>query len=226
MSHLNRSAWLLVLVLAVSVVGGRTWWRSRIAGPPARGTTSDGSGVRARKASAESNGPRVWVVAIGIDQYGDDAISSCHGAAHDARAVGEWFATTAGWGVRNVLRLDDLGQPKPGPDPEQVMDLLPTRANLEWAFQVWLGTRVKPDDLVVVMFAGQAVALPPGPNDLPGSPGRHYLLPSDARAAQWDKTGWRLDEAIDEIAARGNNPIVCWLDTSVCGRGRRVVREQ
>src|SRR5512135_1205739 len=226
MSHLNRSAWLLVLVLAVSVVGGRTWWRSRIAGPPARGTTSDVSGVRARKASAESNGPRVWVVAIGIDQYGDEAIPSCHGAAHDAQAVGEWFATTAGWGARNVLRLDDLGQPKPGPDPEQVTDLLPTRANLEWAFQVWLGTRVKPEDPIVVMFAGQAVALPTGPNDLPGSPGRHYLLPSDARAAQWDKTGWRLDEAIEEIAARGNNPIVCWLDTSVCGRGRRVVREQ
>jgi WD40 repeat protein len=230
MSQSNRSPWplvfVLVLLMAGGVVGGlaRKW--SRIAKPPAQGTAFAGSGAQIQKTAAESRGPQVWVVAIGIDQYGDDAIPSCHGASRDARAVGEWFAKTAGWGVRNVLRLDDLGQPEPGTDPEQVTDLLPTKANLEWAFTEWLGTRVKPDDLVVVMFVGQAVALPPGPNDLPGSPGRQYLLPSDARAAQWDKTGWRLDEAIDEIAARGKNPIVCWLDTSVFGRGRRVDREQ
>ncbi len=163
--------------------------------------------------------PQVWVIAIGIDQYKDAAIPSCHGATRDARAVGKWFARTGGWNARNVLLMDDMGQPTPDAASGPLENLLPTRANLDWAFKEWLGPRVKPDDTVVIYYAGQAVASPPRTDDPLESPVRSYLLPIDALSGRWEKTGWQLDEAIDPIAATGRNPVVCWLDTSLMGAG-------
>ena len=168
--------------------------------------------------------PQVWVISIGIDMYKDEAIPSCHGAARDARDVGMWFARTAGWGACNVLMMDERGRPSPDAAGGLPDDLLPTRANLDWAFQRWLAPSLRPDDIVVVFFAGQAVATPPQADAPPGSPARSYLLPIDAQVRRLEKTGWLLDEAIDPVAATGRNPIVCWLDTSLMGRGRRVDR--
>jgi WD40 repeat protein len=226
MSHSHRRPRPIVSALVLLVSSGLACNGWRGTKPPEPDSVSSDTKATIVKASIEARGPRVWAVMIGIDQYGDDLIPSCHGAAFDAAAVGDWFVKTAGWSGRNVLKLTDLGQPTPGPDPERVANVQPTKANLDWAFKVWLSPRVRPGDVVVVMFAGQAVSLPPRPNDPPGSPGRYYLLPSDARGTQWDKTGWRLDEALDEIASKGKNPIVCWLDTSVFGRGKRADREK
>jgi WD40 repeat protein len=166
--------------------------------------------------------PRVCMIAIGIDQYGDPEIPACHGAMRDARTVGRWVSETAGWGGRNVLLMDDLGQPKPGSARQDIEDLLPTRANLDWAFKEWLGSRTRPGDIIVVYFAGQAATLPPRPDDPAGAEGRYVLLPIDARRTTLDRTGWSLGEAIDDLAAAGRNPIVCWLDTSPRGRGRGI----
>ena len=74
----------------------------------------------------------------------------------------------------------------------------------------------------MVYFAGQAIGLPPPDDAASAGIQRHYLLPIDARPAGWDETGWRLDEAIDGLAATGRNPIVLLLDTSLHGRGKRV----
>ncbi len=226
MSHSHRRPWPILPVLVLLSTGGLACNGSRGTKPAEQDSLPPGARGTVVRTSTGAQGPKVWAIVIGIDQYGDDLIPSCHGAARDAGAVGDWFVKTAGWTGRNVLKLTDLGQPTPGPDPEKVSNVQPTKANLEWAFKVWLAPRVGAGDLVVVMFAGQAVALPPRPNDPPGSPGRYYLLPSDARGTQWDKTGWRLDEALDDLASKGKNPIVCWLDTSVFGRGKRADREK
>ena len=223
---MTRPSTPLALVLGLLIAGGgglacnRGAKDTTQAPPPA----NSASPPKLAGAEARANGPQVWMIAIGIDQYNDDAIPDGHGATHDARALGSWFAKTAGWGERNLLRLDELGAPKPGAGAglDQATGLLPNKENLDWAFQVWLPGKVRPDDTVVVMFAGQAVALPPTPNEPPGSSGRYYLLPNDARPTPWDKTGWRLDEAIDDLASKGKNPFICWLDTSVSGRGRGV----
>lgn len=184
--------------------------------------------IGARPAPApKPSGPRtrqVWVVAIGIDGYRDQAIPPCRGAVFAARAVARWFVETAGWGPRNVLIMDELGAADPAADPGRSAGLVPTRANLDWAFRTWLPERVEPDDVVVVYYAGQALGLPPLPESPPGRPDRSYLLPIDARSLQWDRSGWLLDEAIDGLASTGRNPLICWLDTSLAGRGDRVDR--
>jgi WD40 repeat protein/uncharacterized caspase-like protein len=163
--------------------------------------------------------PKVWAVVVGIDRYDDLLIPPCKGAARDAGAVAEWFVRTAGWDRRNILQLNNFGQKTPGPVASQSRDLLATRENLDWAVVEWLGNRVQQDDVVVIYFAGQAVAKKPQPGT---TAGRAYLLPIDARGADVNRTGWSLDDALDKaktVAAKKAR-VVLWLDTSTVGRGQ------
>ncbi|SIO05814.1 WD40 repeat [Singulisphaera sp. GP187] len=206
-------------VAGIAIVAARISMKPRPTPPAVVEKRSDVS--LPQKQEQASKTPQVWVVAIGIDQYRDNTIPSCHGAARAARAVATWFGETAGWSADNVLVMDERGaaEPTKGKNPDGV---LPTLANLNWAFKTWLPARVRPDDSVVIYFAGHALGLPPSAEAPPGSPGREYLLPIDARRLQWDKTSWALDEAIDDLAATGQSPVVCWLDTSLLGRGERI----
>ncbi len=170
-------------------------------------------------AVAQGSKPDVWAVVIGVDRYEDSLIPACPGARRDAQTVASWLANTAGWGG-NVLRMDDLGQKAHGPASAAIANLLPTRANLDWALTDWLGHRVKKNDIVVIYFAGQATARAPKP----GEPaGRAYLLPIDARAADVAGYGWSLDDALDRAKALADRQarVVLWLDTSTSGRGAR-----
>lgn len=165
-------------------------------------------------------GRKLWAVVVGIDRYEDAGVPRCDGATRDAEAVALWLRRTAGWDGRHVLLMTESGRERAGAAGAEVQDLKPTRANLDWAVREWLPSRAGPGDLVLVYFAGQAVALPPEPGASPGGPGRDYLLPLDARASGLDATGWSLDAALDGLAARGANPVLCVLDTSPRGRGR------
>ena len=173
----------------------------------------------ARGAAEPPSRPKVWAIAIGIDRHEDASIPDCKGAVRDARAVADWFAREAGWGEKNVLRMDNLGRKEPGPPASTITDLLPTRRNLDWAVVEWLGHRVRKDDIVVIYFAGQATAKGPRP----GSPGgRAYLLPVDARRGDVAATGWSLDDALDKAGGLAGKKarVVIWLDTSPSGRGQ------
>ncbi|CAN5787410.1 hypothetical protein BH23PLA1_BH23PLA1_03500 [soil metagenome] len=177
---------------------------------------------------AEEKRPQVWAVLIGIDRYEEPLqIPGGRGSVRDASAFGQFLAHNAGWGADHVLLLTDAEPPAlpglAGPKPERRR---PTRAELDRAFQQWLPQRVRPGDVILVYFAGQAVSLPTKPDARPGDPPRDYLLPVDARSADLDGTGWSLGEAIDDLAAKGENPIVCLLDTSPLGRVRPVPRPE
>ncbi len=173
----------------------------------------------ARSADAPGSKPNVWAIVIGVDRYDDGLISPCNGSGRDARAVANWFERDANWGAKNVLRMDDLGQPKHGAPADPNAHLRPTLENLDWAVVEWLGHRVKKDDIVVIYFAGQAIAKSPRS----GSPtGRVYLLPIDARGGDVHATGWSLDDALDKAKglAEKKARMVIWLDTSPSGRGK------
>jgi WD40 repeat protein/uncharacterized caspase-like protein len=188
----------------VSFIGGR-----------GRHTVSDNRPTRPSPpqvpVKAADSGPGVWGVLIGIDHYRDPAIPACRGAVRDARVVAGWLADTAGWGTDHVLLIDDLGTTAHGAK-DAATGFTPTRDDLDRAFREWLPARVRPGDTVVVYFAGQTAT--------PTADGGPVLLPIDARSDDLAGTGWRLDEAIDDLAAAGKNPIVCWLDTSPRGRGQ------
>jgi WD40 repeat protein/uncharacterized caspase-like protein len=169
------------------------------------------------------NLPQVWAMVVGVRQYEELlAFPRCHGAADDAARFARWLIDTAGWGPGHVLLLSDqdlaaMGFNNPAAQPEYRRA---TRANLDWGVRQWLPRRVRPGDVVVIYFAGQAVGLPPQAGEPPGRPPRDYLLPYDARANDLESTGWSLGDAIEPLALRGDYSIVCLLDTSPAGRVR------
>lgn len=227
LSHSIAPALIVAAAAAagLGIVAGLSYRKPSAPRPPAtRGTAATPAAVDpAAPKHAGPRAPQVWVVAIGIDGYRDYAIPPCRGAVFAARTVGHWFVEKGGWRPQNVLMMDELGEAEPPTSPGQSTALVPTRANLNWAFGTWLKERVKPDDVVVVYYAGQTVTLTPAPDSPAGTPQRSYLLPVDARSLQWERSGWLLDEAIDAIASTGRNPVICWLDTSAAGRGERVI---
>jgi WD40 repeat protein/uncharacterized caspase-like protein len=172
-----------------------------------------------RSADAPGSKPKVWAVVVGVNRYEDGLIASCNGSNRDARAVASWFERGAGWGAGNVLRMDDLGRQKHGAPADPNAYLRPTLENLDWAVVEWLGHRVRKDDIVVIYFAGQAIAKGPQPGTRAG---RAYLLPIDARGGDVHATGWSLDDALDKAKglAEKKARVVIWLDTSTLGRGR------
>ncbi|MEO6810995.1 MAG: hypothetical protein ABI353_17935, partial [Isosphaeraceae bacterium] len=160
--------------------------------------------------------PRVWAIVIGIDDYQAPTIPDCVGAKADARALRRWLVSTAGWPSSQVLLMVDGARRTHGPAELTIDELEPTRDNLEWALTSWLDKRAEPDDPVLIYIAGQVVNLGPTKD----RPARTLVLPVDASPANFDATAWSLERAIDARAARRQNPILLWLDTSPQGRGR------
>lgn len=180
-----------------------------------------GTALAADVPPAPPRTPEVWAVIVGIDQYADKAIPPCTGAVRDARAIQQWFQQRAGWSREHLLLFQDAGLAEPAAAPEQLAELRPTRKNLEWAMTKWLADRLKPGDIVLFTFAGRSYALPPPVGSVPGTPAREYLLPVDARTDNPEATSWSLEAALDRLASTGDHPVICWLDTSLQGRGVR-----
>ena len=104
--------------------------------------------------------------------------------------------------------MDRQSQRRHGAPADPLPNLYPSRENLNWVLQEWLPARLRPNDIVLIYYAGQAAGLPPKPDALPGAPGRNYLLPADAQAMRLDGTGWPIEDALDELAAPGRNPVL------------------
>ena len=166
---------------------------------------------------------QVWTIVIGVERYDDLTIPRPRGAVGDAGAIARWFGD-AGWDRRHVLLLQDGGRRSPGPADHTPQNpppsLRPTRANLDWAVNRWLPSRLQPGDTIVIAFAGQCA---PGQPPRPGARPSARLLPIDAKAADLDGTAWRLDEQFDSLASTGRYQWLIWLDTAVEGRSLPVV---
>jgi len=179
------------------------------------------SGARADDAPAPRK-PQLWSMLIGVENYQDSAdFPRCRGAAADAAALGRWLIDAAGWPADHVLLLsdrtaEDLGFSEPSRRPERRPA---TRAELDRGVRDWIAGRARPGDAILIFFAGQAVGLPGaegGPHASRSA--RDLLLPADARGADVAATGWRLGDAIEDLAASGDYSIACLLDTSPAGR--------
>ena len=157
--------------------------------------------------------PQLWAIVIGVENYNDPAIPDSPTAADHAQNIVQWFRA-AGWENRKQLLLRDFGNANPGKPEAHASSILPTRNNLKWAVDEWLGPRAEAGDLVVFYFAGQAatVASRTSPQSEPRVD--HYLLPIDARKTDVSGTGWSLDEVVDRCALRRIR-VVCWLATGV-----------
>ncbi|RUL84671.1 caspase family protein [Tautonia sociabilis] len=193
--------------------GGEEAEPGEVAGPGAPGDPTE------EEESNPDRPPQLWAVVIGVEFYGD-ALPDCPGASADAEAVRDWLVDRAGWPAENVALLVESGAEfvnvREAPDPGGYR---PSRANLDWALRHWLPDRAGPEDLAVVYFAGRSAEIKAGPDARPWEASRFVVLPNDARPDDLDTTGFRLDEAIGVLAARQDNPILCWLDTSLSGRG-------
>lgn len=177
------------------------------------------------QAAPPAERPRLQAVLIAIDEYADKGIAPCPGAVGDAQALRRWLIDRerGGWTGADVLVMDRQSQRTHGAATEALPNLYPSHENLDWVLTEWLPAHLGPNDIALIAFAGQAAGFPPRADAPPGSPGRHYLLPIDAKAANLDGTGWPIEDALDRLAAPGRNPVLLWLDTSLAGRGRPAV---
>lgn len=173
------------------------------------------------KRPATAPAPNLWAIVIGIDHYADAELPDLPGAAKAARDVRNWLVRDAGWDAGHVLSMERKSQHGHEGPEKAIADLYPTRENLDWATKVWLGDQVQPDDVVLIYFAGRAVDRGPA-SDAPGSP---RLLPflkkkDGEKDDRPDPAGWSIAEAIDSLAAKGQNPILVCLDLPPRDAGR------
>ena len=162
-----------------------------------------------------ADAPKVWAVVIGIDKHDDANIPPNQGASSDARALRRWLVETAGWEGRQVLVMDGESRSNHAVAADEITDLRPTRANLDWALREWLPLRARGNDVALVYYAGQAIG-----GKVADPDASDKLIPIDADAAKLDESGWSLADALGPLAARGDCPILTWLDTSLAGRGK------
>jgi WD40 repeat protein len=186
-NHLMTTGRVAFSILLVAVATGKT----RAADPPDRK-------------------PEVWAVIVAIDGYNDaPRIPACQGAIRSGRRLTDWLIKTAHWQNQHILNLNENGVSLHGAPADQISVLAPTGENLKWAVTRWLAHRVRPNDLVVIYYAGQAAV----------TRERTVLLPIDAKADDLERTGWALEDSIDVLASKGCT-VVLWLDTSPRGRSR------
>ncbi len=162
---------------------------------------------------APSRPPKVWAIVVGVGNYGSPAIVDRRTPVRDANLIYRWIGL-AGWDERHRILLSDAGNTDPGEPDAPALNILPTKRNLDWAFQRWLLTpKVQAGDIVVFYFAGESrtVVKPQGARLDPRV--EHYLLPVDALAENIEQTGWSLDEAV-AACVRRRLQVVCWLATA------------
>jgi hypothetical protein len=111
--------------------------------------------------------PHTFLVSIGLSTYRDQQIQARKFASLDAEMIASYFKSLGGIPAANVRLLQDWKALRP---------------DIEEVFFDWLPTRVTPDSVVIVYFAGQAVVTPTGETFLVpydgslSSPGRLYPM--------------------------------------------------
>ncbi len=165
--------------------------------------------------SSEESRPQFWAIVAGIDDYGQQAPGGNSGAVRQTEAVLRWLRTRGGWENSHLLHLADLGSREPGQVHNPAPRILPTRKNLEWAFQKWLPSRAKPGDVVLFYYAGRTGSIVHVDEQTQEPRIDYFLFPADVNPLHLPSTGWSLDRALD--AFPGKYRMICWLGTTVTG---------
>ena len=152
---------------------------------------------------------------VGIDDYDQQALDGKTGSVRQAETVLRRLRTRAGWDNSHLLQLADLGSRDPGSAQHPSRRILPTRRNLEWAFQTWLRQKASAGDVVLFYYAGRTGSVVRAEEQTQEPRIDYFLMPSDADPQDVAHTGWPLDRALDLYP--GKYQVICWLATSVAG---------
>jgi hypothetical protein len=126
--------------------------RARVPGsaarPPSRRPAARADDVDDIPAPVEEfQQPQAHLLAVGIGSYRDDQIPGRKFAAQDAELVAGYFQAIGGVPGENVRLLQDRRALRP---------------DIEEAVLDWLPSRVTPESVVIVYYAGQAIIAPSG----------------------------------------------------------------
>lgn len=167
------------------------------------------SGIAPAQPPRTERRPEVWAIGVGISDYANPAISG-RTSLPDPQAILRRIGQ-AGWNRRHQLLLKDFGNADAGSPAAPAANILPTRQNLDWAFQRWVDQNAKAGDVVVFYFAGESRYVAKRRDTQIDV--RYYLLPQDANPEDIERTGWSLENAIDSCV-RNELRVVCWLATA------------
>jgi hypothetical protein len=162
--------------------------------------TDEGVSKRTLSLIRDQNKGRLWVVAIGVNDYSDPSIRDLQFAEADARAVDDYF--------RDTFKLTE----------DQLFLRIGAQASLREIKSV-LGTQLvaranNPNDTIVLYFAGHGVLEANGLSA--------YLLPHDATLTDLYSTAFEIDEISNILRRLRPDRIVVILDSCFSGaRGGR-----
>lgn len=128
-----------------------------------------------------------WAVVIGINNYKDPGIGTLKHAVNDARGMAGLLINHLGFPANQVfVILDPLPAGFPGTlpgDPPECPHLSAsgTKAEIEQLLLTDLPALVKPDDRLLVFYAGHGERRPVAKKE----EGIGYLVPSDAESGKW-----------------------------------------
>ncbi len=151
-----------------------------------------------RAAVPASRGNR-YAIVVGIEQY-RERIPKADFAADDAKAMGTFLTTVAGYREENVIvRLNEQA----------------TKSDMEKYFEAWLKNNVDASSSLLIYFSGHGAPQP--------TTGDAYLVPYDGDPAFIEQTGYPLKRLYQTLEKLPTSNIVVMLDSCFSGAGGRSV---
>ena len=141
---------------------------------------------------------------IGADRDDGKRVLPRKFAAADAEAFYSVLTTTAGFNQDNMLLLTNRSERKP------------TLRNIKWALGTFLGRSAKPDDMVIVYFAGLG-GVEVDPRGAERDRLAKYFLPSDATADDLYQTALPLSDFQAIFERIEAERVILFLDSHYSG---------
>jgi WD40 repeat protein len=147
---------------------------------------------------------RLWIVAIGVNEYSDPAIPDLQFAVADAQGVYDYYRVTFGL------------------EPDRLFLLVNEEADLK-SIKALLGTHLSREvdrrDTVIIYFAGHGMKEDDS-SSADGDGFARYLLPNDARPADLFSTSLGMDDITDRILRRiPAERVILIIDSCFSGAG-------
>lgn len=145
-----------------------------------------------------------WAVIVGIANYDAPGINKLRYAVNDAEAIHRVLTGPGGFKKENVLLLTDRTERKP------------TLRNIKWALGTFLARSAKPEDTVLIFFAGHGA---PEVDQHAADPDglTKYLVPIDADAEDLYSTALPMDEVQNVFGRIRADRTIMFIDAGYGG---------